>query len=143
MVSTQITYKKPNKNRIQILKNFYIKINFYSNIFKNNEYYNIIKDNQGGIKTMSFIKYNFSEEDCKIYKGIKYYKVEDYYIIINGDIRYKRYNLKDVKSCINQILKDIQRVYIISSVYKTKEKSEKKLISKSVTKSIKQHIILI
>ena len=56
---------------------------------------------------MAFIKYNFNEEDCKIYRGIKYYKVEDYYIIINCDIRYKRYNLKDVKSCINQILKDI------------------------------------
>ena len=56
---------------------------------------------------MAFIKYNFNEEDYKIYKGIKYYKVEDYYIIIKGDTKYKRYNLKDVKNCINQILKDI------------------------------------
>ena len=54
---------------------------------------------------MSYIKYNFSDDNCKIYKGIKYYKFSDCYIIIAQDgTKYIRYSVNDVKKCINNYI---------------------------------------
>ena len=54
---------------------------------------------------MAFTKYNFNEEDAKTYKGIKYYKFSDEYIIIIDNMKVTRYTLKDVKTYINNYLK--------------------------------------
>ena len=54
---------------------------------------------------MSYIKYNFNDDNCKIYKGIKYYKFSDCYIIISQNgTKYTRYSVKDVKECINNYI---------------------------------------
>ena len=40
-----------------------------------------------------------------MYKGIKYYKFSDCYIIISQDgTKYTRYSVKDVKECINNYI---------------------------------------
>ena len=56
---------------------------------------------------MTYTKYNFKEENSKIYKGIKYYKFNDEYIIIGSNgFKYKRFTINAVKKCINEILKN-------------------------------------
>ena len=53
---------------------------------------------------MAFIKYTFKSDECNKYKGVEYYKFDDCYIILANNMQYKRFTLKDVKNCINQIL---------------------------------------
>lgn len=55
---------------------------------------------------MAYKQYNFNEEDCKIYKGIKYYKFEQEYIILIDNMKVKRFSIKDVKKYINDIIED-------------------------------------
>lgn len=56
---------------------------------------------------MAYTKYSFKEENSKIYKGIKYYKFNDEYIIVGSNgFKYKRFTINAVKKCINEILKN-------------------------------------
>ena len=56
---------------------------------------------------MAYIKYSFKEENSKTYKGIKYYKFNDEYIIVGSNgFKYKRFTINAVKKCINEILKN-------------------------------------
>jgi hypothetical protein len=54
---------------------------------------------------MAFTQYKFTDDNCKRYKGIKYYIFSDCYIIVAPDrTQYKRFTVKDTKNCINDIL---------------------------------------
>jgi hypothetical protein len=55
---------------------------------------------------MSFVKYEFKKENMKTYKGIKYYKFSNEYIIIIDNMKVTRYTLKDVKTYINNYFKE-------------------------------------
>jgi hypothetical protein len=54
---------------------------------------------------MAYKTYTFKEENEKRYKGVKYYRFNDEYIILAPDgTEHKRFSLKDTKKCINDIL---------------------------------------
>ena len=54
---------------------------------------------------MAYKQYNFDIENCKRYKGIRYWKFNEEYVIqFPNNIRVTRYTLKDTKNCINEFL---------------------------------------
>ena len=56
---------------------------------------------------MAYTKYSFKEENSNIYKGIKYYKFDNEYIIVGSNgFKYKKFTINAVKKCINEILKN-------------------------------------
>ena len=52
---------------------------------------------------MAYIEYKFNPADAKTYKGYKYYKFDDCYIIFNGNMKIKRFSFHKVKEYINSI----------------------------------------
>ena len=52
---------------------------------------------------MAYIEYKFNPTEAKTYKGYKYYKFNDCYIIFNGNMKVKRFSLHKVKEYINSI----------------------------------------